>query len=225
MTEGDFGNGRLLRQSLVEGEFWTLMGGCYCVYRGEGAQEVIDYGRIVALTCEEGLLEIPDNITHQAGKQYYYAARRVSGTGKSEQGTMAVVRLTLDEEGKALPARPNCVSELQGQAANAGRMRVSWWYWPIGQEVRPEYFAVYGDNGSGSIDYDNPQGLVEYRGANFYSYLSSAGQEGVRYRFSVRSLAGAADGGGDDGNAAWVEITARMAGQGGIEDISIGVKW
>jgi len=225
LTEGDFGNGRLLRQSLVEGEFWTLAGGCYCVYRGEDAQEAIDYESIVALTCEKGLLEIPENVTHQAGGQYYYAARRVSGTGKSEQGTTAVVRLALDEEGKAIPARPNCVSGLQGQAANAGRMRVSWWYWPMGQEVRPGHFAVYGDNGSGSIDYENPLGLVEYRGANLYSYLSSPGQEGTRYRFSVRAVASAADGGGDDGNTASVEITGRIAGLGGIEDVGVSVKW
>ena len=142
LTEGDFGNGLPLCASLLEGDFWTRRSGCCAVYRGEGNIANIDFERIVIAATDGGLLTLPDYITHEPGNDYYYAVRRISQTGKQEKGTVAIVRLALDDEGKRIGNRPNKVRQLKAGAAHEGRIRLCWFYWPMGAEAVPDHFAV-----------------------------------------------------------------------------------
>jgi hypothetical protein len=223
LTEGDFGNGLPLCASWLEGDFWSRNQGGYNVYRGEGHIDNIDFGRIVATCTSKGLLSLPDHIGHQAGRDYFYAVRCVSGTGKQEKGTMAVVRLSLDDQGDRCPKRPNCVRDLTAGPAAGGKIRVCWWYWPLGQEARPSHFAVFGDGGTGVIDYESSLAEIDYRGAGFYSYLSSPGDDRQQYRFGVRAVASLA-GCGDCGNRTFVEAVVDLSGPDGIEGLAGNVK-
>lgn len=214
LTEGDFGNALPLRTSLVEGDFWTRRLGCHGVYRGKGNIANIDFERIVVATTNEGLLNLPDYITHEPGNDYYYAVRRISQTGKQEKGTVAIVRLALDDEGKRKGNRPNKVRQLRAEAAHEGRIRLCWFYWPMGAEAVPDYFAVYGDDATGTIDYENSLCEIPYKsGCYFYQFLSESAEHGQRLRFSVRAVNGE---GQDDGNKAFVEAVVNSMGPPGV---------
>ncbi|MBN2377363.1 MAG: hypothetical protein JXD22_13250 [Sedimentisphaerales bacterium] len=217
LVEGDFGNGWPLRQSLVEGDFWTRLGGCYLVYRGEGRVGQVNYTSIIAAPTDKGAVNLPDDISHAAGRNYFYAVRRVSGTGRGELGSRSMVRLSLDEQGKRMEPRPNAVSDLSGRAISDGRVELSWYYGPMGQEIEPIGFEVFGDGGSGVIDYENALGQVSFRGGGYYAFVSSAGEDGQRLRFVVRSVGG---NGEDDGNFAVVSAVVDLSGPDGVEGVS-----
>lgn len=221
LTEGDFGNGLHLCQSLVEGDFWTRRQGCYAVYRGSGQIDNIDYERILATKTTKGPLNLPAHIEHERSTDYYYAVRYACGTGQQELGTLAVVRLSLDGDGRQRAPQPNQVCDLYAEAVNDGKIRIGWWYWPLGQRVQPDHFSVFGDGGSGSIDYETPLATFEYQGAGFYSYLSEAGNDQQTYRFSVRAVAA---GDSDDGSTAYVATVVDLSGPAGIEGLSSDVK-
>ena len=217
LTFGQFGNGFQLRQSLLWGHFWTRLQGCYNVYRGCDHINNIDYGRIIATGDSKGALALPATVSHEAETDYYYAVRCASNSGKEEKGTLAAARLRLDVDGKVRPVRPNCVSGLCAQAVGDGRIRLGWWYWPIVQQIAPSYFVVYGDDGSGVIDYENVLGQVDCAGIRFYSYTSSASDNNKTYRFSVRAVG---SNGSDDGNRLFVEAVVDLSAPDGIEGLT-----
>ena len=217
LVEGDFGNGLPLRQSLVEGDFWARLQGCYSVYRGEGQVGEVDYFSIIAAPTDKGELNVTDDIVHAAGRNYFYAVRRISGTGRQERGTRSVVRLSLGELGERVGSRPNVVSDLSARATGDGRVALNWYYGPVGQEVEPIGFEVLGDGGSGVIDYETALGQVSFRGGGYYAFASSAGEDGQRLRFVVRSVD---SDGVDDGNCASVSAVVDLSGPASVEDVS-----
>lgn len=217
LTEGDFGNGTPLLQSQVEGDFWTRRAGCYTVYRGRDHVEKIDYERIVFTTPSKGSVQLPSFLGHAPETVTYYALRRISSMGKEDRGTRSVVRLSMGADGKQKPAVPNRVRGLRAWGESGGRIRICWWYWPIGQEVSPVHFAVYGDAGSGQIDTTNPMALVPYHGEVFYTTISTPGVDRKAYRFLVRSVG--ADG-SDDGSSGYVEAFVDLTGPESPEGVA-----
>ena len=57
----------------------------------------------------------------------------------------------------------------------------------VGQADGCESFKVYGDNGSGQIDYNNAIDTIDYVGPRFYSFESTALNAG-RYKFCIRAV-------------------------------------
>ena len=219
LTEGDFANGLLLRQSLAEGEFWTLQNGCVAVYRGEDSVAKIDYERIAAVGFDQGLLQLAASFSHAPDSETFYAARRISGTGKQELNRGVLVRFALDAQGKSRPAKPNQVQRMWTRQIQGGRIRFSWWYWPMGQETEPVWFYVYGDDGSGQVDYENPVGKVKYNGRYFHFYETEPLEEGKTYQFGVRAVTAA---GVEDGNTAAMEATVDMTGPASAAMVRMG---
>lgn len=219
--EGRFGAGRQLCLGLTWSRFWTLREGCCNLYRGQGHIDNINFEHIFIVSESKAKLDLGGNLTHEPETDYFYAVRRVSGAGKQEQGTQAVVKLSLDENGQRRPYRSNLIRDLRAQPAIEGRIRLCWWYWPLGQQAEPDYFAVYGDGGSGNINYDQVLAKLDHGSGYFYSYLSTPGVDGQTYRFSVRSVA---KGDYDDGNRFFVEATVDLNGPASLEGVrsSIG---
>lgn len=216
LNEGDFGNGFHLCQGLLEGDFWPRRLGCYNVYRGRDHVDNIDTENIVATASQKGVFALGDYLTHEADTNYYYAVRSASGSGKEEQGTTAVVLLSLDEAGDQRLARPNCVTGLVATAAAEGKTQLGWWYWPLKQQVEPTHFAVFGNGGSGDVDFGVELTQVTYTGGYFYSYLTGSGTDGEMFRFAVRAVSEA---GNDDGNLAWVACGVDLSGPDTIEGL------
>ncbi|MBN1765245.1 MAG: hypothetical protein JW860_08315 [Sedimentisphaerales bacterium] len=220
LTEGDFGNGFYLCQELVEGDFWSRRLGCYCVYRGMDYRDDIDYEHIVAATDRSGEFCLPDAIHHQVETDYFYGLRRCSATGRQEQGTMAEVTLSLDAAGRRRAGRCNPVQFLTARVENGRHVRLYWWYSPPGQEVEPDRFGVFGDDGSGLIDYGQAPGTMDYKGQGWYSWVSEAQAEDGRYRYSVCTITAQ---GVNDGNRGYVEITIGTHNFTGIVSLDCGV--
>jgi len=219
LTEGDFGNGLFLRQSLAEGEFWTLPGGCVAVYRGEDSVAKIDYERIAAVGFDQGLLQLAASFQHAPDSETFYAARQISGTGKQELNSGVLVRLELDAQGKLRPAKPNVVQRLWAWQIQGGRIRFSWWYWPLGQEAEPTRFYVYRNDYSGQVDYENPMAQINYNGRYFHFYETEPLEAGKAYLFGVRAVT---EEGVDDGNTAVIEATVDMTGPASAAMVRVG---
>ena len=221
LTEGDFGNGLFLRQSLAEGEFWTLPNGCVAVYRGEDSVAKIDYERIAAVGFSQGFLQLPASFQHAPDNETFYAARRISGTGKQEFNSGVLVRVALDAQGRIRPAKPNRVQQMWTRQIDGGRIRISWWYWPMGEEAEPAWFYVYGDDGSGQVDYENPIAQVNYNGRYFHFTETEPLAEGTTYRFTVRAVT---EEGVDDGNTAVIKATVDLTGPAAATMVRVGCR-
>jgi predicted phosphodiesterase len=133
---------------------------------------------------------------------------KVIATVIREKGVMALVRLALDGEGKRRPRRPNTVKYLRTAGVKGYRIRVSWIYWHVGNEVEPDCFEVYGDNGTGVIDYENPLGKVNYDENYYYTLVTEPLTPGTVYRFGVRAFSAAGD---HCGSTSWVEGQVNLA--------------
>jgi len=153
LNEGDFGTGFPARQSLVEGDFWTVRDGLYVFCRGVGNVNRIDWGTIVHVAYAAGLTVVPAHLPHDPDSETYYGLRRVSETGKEEKGTQAIVKLVLDDQGLRLPDLPNPVTDLQVQQVSHDTIRICWNYWPLDQDSLPDHLELYGDSGTGQIDF------------------------------------------------------------------------
>jgi len=214
--EGRFGAGRHLGLGLTWGRFWSRRRGCCNLYRCCGHVDDVDYEDIRAVGPSEGKMELIGSLVYDPNTDYFYAVRRVSGSGKQEQGTQAVVKLSLDEDVKVKGDRPNGVFGLAAHAVGGGRIKLYWWYWCLGQEVEPRSFKVYGNNGSGEIDYEQELAEVDYAGSRLYNYVSSAGEDSKVYRFSVRAVG---DDGVDDGSLAFVEVRMDLSGPESLDEL------
>lgn len=78
-------------------------------------------------------------------------------------------------------------------------------------------FKVYGDGGTGQVDYDNALAVIGYEGRRFYSFESDALGAG-KYLFAVR---GEEAGGVGDGSA--VQVGVGLVGEAaeGIEILDV----
>jgi len=130
-----------------------------------------------------------------------------------------LVRIALDAEGKSRPAKPNVVQQMWMRQIRGGRIRFSWWYWPMGQEAEPTWFYVYSDDGSGQVDYENPIAQVKYSGKYFHYYETEPLEAGKTYQFGVRAVT---DEGVDDGNTAVIEATVNMTGPTSAAMVRVG---
>lgn len=63
------------------------------LYCGVGIFEAVQTEKIAATVAGAGLFDVPDWMLPIVGQDTFYLARRVSGSGREEQGTMAVVRV------------------------------------------------------------------------------------------------------------------------------------
>lgn len=221
LTEGDFGTGFWVLQSLVEGDFWVLGSGAHTIYRGQGNVNWIDYASMVYASANDGDVELPTYFTHQADTETFYALRKVSSTGKQEKNTTAIVKLALDETGKRKPLQPNVVQFLQAEQIGATLVRLSWWYGSLGQEAAVERFEVFTDVGSGSVDYANVMATVACHGDGVYGIEVNGGID-ERWLFAVRSVAVS---GTDDENLSVIEHVMDASVRDGVAVAQSRVVW
>ena len=201
---------------LTSGWFWVRRSGCAILYRGSSFWTV-DFENILLVTKPEPIeITVPSHISHEDGHTYYYAVRRANGCGCLEQGLQGVVKIAIDAEGRLLEPRPNAVYELKAKQETGSSVRLSWYYCPLAQESKPVVFNVYGDNGTGEIDYENAIAATEYESKGFYSCRVTVAGEG-RYSFAVR----AEDGVGTeaDFSVSTIDIVSRVSDSPVIADV------
>ncbi len=171
---------------LTLGWFWVRRDGCAILYRGSSFWTV-DFEDILLVTGPEPIeITVPSYIPHEGGQTYYYAVRRANGFGCLEHGLQGVVKAVIDAEGRLLKPRPNSVFALKAEQQTDSSIRLSWYYCPLAQESEPVRFNIYGDNGTGEVDYENAIAVTEYEGKGFYSCEVTVADDG-RYSFAVRA--------------------------------------
>lgn len=207
LTDGDFDNGLLLRQSLVDGDFWTIGDGCHLVYRGQNGD--IDYTEIQVLM---GLDDSEVTINHQdlpPGTSWDYIRRQVSGCGLASEDSTPICKVLIDASGDAFADAPNPPLSLTATAVAGGKIKLRWRYSAINQVVSPTGFNVY-DVDSGKL------GEARYKGPGEYIYITGALSHGQLYNFRVRSYK---QGAGESQNSDYVTIAADAVGPDAITDL------
>jgi hypothetical protein len=199
---GQTANGFKLGTVATQGWFWMRVGGCRMAYRG-GSMEGVYFENVLAVVePDANEISLPSYLSHEAGEVYFYVVRCANGCGDIEQTLRAAVKVAIDNDGKLSKARPNEVVGLRAEQGQDGKVEIVWAYNPMEQGSGPAEMRIYGDAGTGEIDYQNPVAIVTYKGRRSYRHKIDRPVDG-QYRFAVR----AADGeGNENGSTKMVEI-------------------
>jgi len=213
LFEGDSANGVKLGMGLTGGDFWPRVGGCQNLYRGQDGN-IIDFENILAVTeIEEESITVPSFAQHQAGASYVYVLRRANCCGYEEHSFGAAVKVAFDDQGNLVEPGCNDVLSLAAKQIAGPRVRLMWYYFPIGQGAEPVSFNIYSDGGTGEIDYGSALGSVDYIGPRYYSFETGVLSEDS-YKFCVRGLM---RDGEENGDLATVRIQIRDLAPQGVE--------
>jgi len=139
------------------------------------------------------------------GAVHWFGIRPVDTDGLESPVTQAEVRLESDESGSRVPDRPAGALTLSARPLPVGMVRLQWRY-RIGElGVVPQVFQIFGDGGTGTIDYNTPLGEVLCRqDQSWYAWTSGQLTSGVEHQLAVRAIT---VGGVWDEQPACVQIT------------------
>ena len=169
---------------LTCGWFWSRVGGCSILYRGD-SMETIDFDSILAaVRMDTSEISPPDYVPHSSSSTYFYVIRRANRCGDQEDTLSAAARVSIDANGDLAKRRPNSVFEVKAEQGEGDKMMLIWYYCPLDQEQEPISFNIYYDGGTGQIDYECALATILYKGRRFYSYQSESLSCG-RYLFCI----------------------------------------
>jgi hypothetical protein len=214
---GMTGNVFKLGTVLTRGWFWARVAGCCVLYRGESMEE-IDFVNVLAVVDSDApAISPPGYVQHNAGSTCFYVVRRVNSCGCQERTLSVAVKISIDTEGDLAKPQPNRILEVKAEQMGGHRVRLVWFYCPLDQESPPARFKIYGDNGTGQIDYENPVASVSYTGGKYYSYDTDSLNPG-EYLFCVK----AEDTAGTEGcSSTRVRVQIYTAGPDAVDILSV----
>ncbi|MGB8227407.1 MAG: hypothetical protein WCE45_11180 [Sedimentisphaerales bacterium] len=212
---GDSANGIKLCMGLTEGDFWARPAGVQLLYQGQ--DDNIDFDKITAASeIDEGVLEISSG---QPLTQWLYVARRVNCSGYEEKTLGAAVRVEFDSLGGLIERSCNKVFIIAAKQVDGDRILLKWFYQPIHQAKKINRFKIYSDNSTGTIDYQNPIGSVNYIGRKFYQFITGR-LSGDSYKFCIRA---AAEDNSEDGFTGQIKIGLNKQSPDGISILQSSV--
>lgn len=186
LLAGQTANGFKLGTVLTLGWFWSRVNGCRIVYRGM-SMEAVDFDDVLAVAeSDANEITMPSWLSHEPGQTYFYAVRCANRYGQIERTLAAAVKVTITEEDEIRTGRPNSVFGMAAVVRRDGKAEVVWTYSPLEQESNPVEMRIYGDEGTGEVDYQEAISIVPYKGRKFYRYESEQLGNG-RYLFAVRT--------------------------------------
>lgn len=213
LTDGDFGNGLHLMQSLTEGDFWTRGNGCITAYIGPAGE--IDTTTIIAASnIADASMSVP--IALPAGV-YHVSRHQVSCCGLQSEAIGYYV-LVVDDEGAVINAAPNPPIQLTATQSANGTIILRWRHVP--GAVPATHFKIYIDTGSG-FDFNTPLATVRRSpgSAGQQTYTSDPLTHGVMVRFVVRSYSSRTE--GESSNTNHVAVTPDAIGPDVISGVTI----
>jgi hypothetical protein len=161
----------------------------YNLYHGVGdGPEAIDYttplGRV-----GPGMTEIATGPL-AAGVVHWFGLRPADARELESPATQAECRLELDASGQVVPDRPAGVLALQASARPLGTAHLTWRWRPGRTGVLPQTFRIFGDGGTGTVDYETPLGEVPFEAARtWYAWDTPALADGLDHLLAVRAVA------------------------------------
>jgi len=121
---------------------------------------------------------------------HWFGIRPVDADGRQSPITQSEVRLELDAEGEAVPDRPAAPLALHAEPLPDAQVRLRWRYRLGHTGTGPEVFRIFGDGGTGTINYETPLGEVPYRaGRTWHAWTSAALAPDVEHHLAVRAIA------------------------------------
>jgi len=168
------------------GWFWMRIAGCSALYRGPSMERIDFDNPLTVAKLNAGTISSPGYPQHNNSSTYFYVVRRINSCGYQEHTIAAAVRVSIDAEGNLAKSQPNKIFAWRAEQADGDKIQLLWYYCPIGQRSKPEYFKVYYDGGTGQINYENPIATIDYDRRRFYSYLTDALDAG-KYQFAIRA--------------------------------------
>jgi hypothetical protein len=156
-----------------------------------------------------------------AGAVHWFSVRPVDRREVESPIAQGEVRLELDGQGQPVPDRPAGVLALSARAAPGGCAEVTWSY-RVGQTgVLPHVFRIFGDGGSGVINYSAPLGEAPYRPTrSFYCWTSGQLVGGAEQQLAVRAITA---GGVWDEQPATAAVTSDPAAPGEVSNLKAEV--
>ncbi len=191
--------------------------GGYNIYHGVGSSAAaIDYDSPAGVTGP-GVLAITQAGLAAPGV-HWFGVRSVTDAGVVSPTTDAEVRLELDAQGRQVLPRPASVQGLSGAAGAGGRVTLNWLAMPETGAALPAAFRIYGDGGTGAVNFAVALGSVAYvPGQRGYRWTSGALAAGVTVQLAVRAESAA---GGVDAAPATVAVTPVAAGPAVVGQVS-----
>jgi hypothetical protein len=124
------------------------------------------------------------------GAVHWFGVRPVDDREIACPTTQSEARLELDEQGSRVAARPAGALAVSARPLPAACVRLSWSYRAGSSGAVPQVFRIFGDGGTGQINYSTPLGEVPYRESQpAYAWTSGPLATGVQHQLAVRAIA------------------------------------
>jgi hypothetical protein len=194
--------------------------GRYNVYHATGAgPDLLDYGEPWACVDPDLTQLVAGPL--DAGAVHWFSIRPVDGREIESPLVQSEVRLELDSQGQRVPDRPAGVLAMSARPLPGGRAKVTWSY-RIGRTgVLPQVFRIFGNGGSGDINYATPLGEVPYRTSeSFYAWTSGPLAGGAEHQLAVRAIT--ANGVWDE-QPAIAAVTCDLVAPGEVDNLKAEV--
>ena len=161
----------------------------YDIYHAVGdGPETLDYVEPWARVGPQiaQLLTVPLD----AAAVHWFGIRPVDAREVASPTSQGEAHLELDEQGGRMPERPAGALAICGRPLPAARARLTWGYRVGRSGAAAQVFRIFGDGGSGEIDYDSPLGEVPYSPPQAaYAWTSEALAAGIQHQLAVRAIA------------------------------------
>lgn len=128
-------------------------------------------------------------VAHAVDAEYMYHLTAINGGGVENSEEPASAQVRTDSEGHFIGPRPNAPMELRVKPAADGRFRLEWRYVSAEEQVTPQGFRLYHDDGTGIVDYGTVIATVGYEANRVhYRYDSTPFPHGALRRWAVRAV-------------------------------------
>jgi len=124
-----------------------------------------------------------------AGAVHWFGIRPVDAQERESPAAQGEARMESDAQGEWVWDRPAGVLAVSVRPAALGRAQLQWCYRVGRLGVVPQAFRIFGDGGTGVINYTAPLGEVPCRqGQNWYTWTSGQLEAGVEHQLAVRAV-------------------------------------
>ncbi len=124
-----------------------------------------------------------------AAAVHWFGIRPVDADGRESPISQGEIRLEIDAEGEREPDRPAGALAAAAAPLPLGAARLQWRYRVGLGGVLPQTFRIFGDGGTGTIDYETPLDEVPWReGQSWYAWTSQPLTPGVEHQLAVRAV-------------------------------------
>jgi hypothetical protein len=173
---------------LIESTEATVSDRGYNLYRAAGpGPESVDYAEPCARVGPE--IAWVNVGPLQEGAVHWFGIRPVDAQEREIPVAQGEARLELDAQGEPVPDRPAGALAAVARATVLGTARLQWCYRVGRRGVVPLAFRIFGDGGTGVINYATPLGEVPYgSGQSWYTWTSGQLAGGAEHQLAVRAV-------------------------------------